>query len=49
MKIVNQWLVFNRNVDQVLCETENGKYYLYTYHAGFLEIPSDEAKKLINP
>ena len=28
MKIKNQWIVFNVNQDQMLVETENGKYYL---------------------
>ncbi len=48
MKIKNQWIVFNVNQDQMLVETENGKYYLYTFHAGFQEISSEKAKVLIN-
>lgn len=48
MKIVNQWVVFNRNQDQLLVETENGKFYLYTYHSGFLDISSEDASVLIN-
>lgn len=48
MKIKNQWIVFNSNQDQLLVETENGKYYLYTYHNGFQEISSEKANALIN-
>jgi len=48
MKIKNQWVVFNSNQDQLLVETENGKYYLYTYHNGFQEISSEKANVLIN-
>lgn len=48
MKIKNQWIVFNVNQDQLLVETENGKYYLYTYHSGFQEISSEKANVFIN-
>jgi hypothetical protein len=47
MKIKNQWIVFNLNQDQLLVETENGKYYLYTYHNGFQEISIKDADKFI--
>ncbi len=30
MKVKNQWIVFNINQDQLLVETESGKFYLYT-------------------
>lgn len=47
MKIKNQWIVFNVNQDQLLVETESGKYYLYTFHAGFQEVSNDKAVALI--
>lgn len=47
MKIINQWVVFNRNQDQLLVETENGNFYLYTYHSGFIDISKEEANKLL--
>jgi len=48
MKIINQWVVFNRNQDQLLVETEDGKFYIYTYHSGFLCVSSEEANALTN-
>lgn len=47
MIIINQWIVFNSNQDQLLVETENGKYYLYTYHNGFQEISIKDAEAFI--
>jgi hypothetical protein len=48
MKIKNQWIVFNSNQDQLLVETENGKFYLHTYQAGFQEVSYENANVLIN-
>lgn len=48
MKIKNQWIVFNQNQDQLLVETEECKFYIYTYHSGFQEISSEKANVLIN-
>jgi hypothetical protein len=48
MKIKNQWVVFNRNQDQLLVETEEGKFFIYTYHSGFLDVSTEEANFLIN-
>lgn len=48
MKIKNQWVVFNQNQDQLLVETENGKFFIYTYHSGFLDVSPEEANVLIN-